>query len=113
MTARRFSESFIADVKARTDLAALVGRDVELKASGRAKWGLCPFHFERTASFKIEHGNFHCFGCGAHGDAVDYLIETHGMAFSDAVARLALDAGLTCEQPGLEGSPDARRDREA
>ena len=42
MTARRFPETFIADVKARTDLAALVGRDVDLKGSGRVKWGLCP-----------------------------------------------------------------------
>ena len=65
----------LQDVKARTPLTALVSRDVALKMRGRDHWGLCPIHAEKTPSFKVDEarGIYHCFGCGAHGDAFDYL----------------------------------------
>ena len=101
----RFDERFIDEVRARTGLADLVGRYVTLRKAGREHLGLCPFHAERTPSFTVvgEKGFFHCFGCSAHGDAIDFLRRIENLEFPAAVERLALDAGLTL--PGATGCP--------
>jgi DNA primase len=92
----RFDETFIEEVRARTSLVALIGREVPLKRRGREHWGPCPFHKERTPSFSVAEGKgfWHCFGCGAHGDAFHWLQERHGFTFVEAVEELAIRAGL-------------------
>lgn len=97
-----FSEQFIDDVRARTSLVGLIQSTVALKRHGREFKGLCPFHKERTPSFTVieDKGFYHCFGCGAHGDAFDWLTERHGMKFPDAVEELAVRAGLAPDREG-------------
>lgn len=94
MSKHRITESFLADLRARTPLPALIGRRVQLRRSGRTYTGLCPFHGERRPSFAVYQNGFHCFGCGAQGDAIAWLMEMGRMPFLDAVAVLADEAGL-------------------
>lgn len=91
-----FPESFIEEVRQRTRLADVIGRKVKLIRKGREYLGLCPFHHEKTPSFNVveEKGFYHCFGCGAHGDAFKFVMETEGLSFREAVERLAEEAGL-------------------
>ena len=90
------------DVKARTSMIVLVGRNVALKKNGPNHFGLCPFHNEKTPSFTVNETKrfFHCFGCGAHGDAFDYLRRTQGMQLQDALEYLAIEAGLSPDHEG-------------
>ncbi len=86
--------NFLDEVRARTPLPSLVGRRVRLARNGRQWKGCCPFHNERTPSFYCYDDHYHCFGCGAHGDAIRFVMETEGAAFREAVERLAAEAGL-------------------
>ncbi|MBV9749442.1 MAG: DNA primase, partial [Acetobacteraceae bacterium] len=86
--------AFLDELRARTPLAALVGRRVKLARSGRNWKGCCPFHNEKTPSFYVYDDGYHCFGCGAHGDAVSFAMQIQGLSFPDAVAQLAAEAGL-------------------
>ena len=86
--------NFLEEVRARTPLPSLVGRRVRLTRNGRQWKGCCPFHNEKTPSFYCYDDHYHCFGCGAHGDAIRFVMETEGAAFRDAVERLAAEAGL-------------------
>ncbi len=91
-----FSDSFLLEVKRRASIASLIGARVALKKKGRALLGLCPFHGERTPSFYVypEDGHYHCFGCGATGDAVSWVRYDLGLSFPDAVRELAAQAGM-------------------
>ena len=91
-----FPPQFIDELRTRTGLADVVGRKVKLTRRGREFVGLCPFHNEKTPSFTLneEKGFFHCFGCGAHGDAIGFVMRADGLSFPEAVERLAADAGL-------------------
>lgn len=71
-----------------TDLAAIVSARVNLRKRGHVFWGCCPFHDDANASFKVENGRYYCFGCGAKGDAIEWLRATAGLQFRDAVAAL-------------------------
>jgi CHC2-type zinc finger protein/Toprim domain-containing protein len=85
----------IAEVKQR-DLATIIGQTVHLHREGRLFAGCCPFHQERTGSFFVypNDQHYHCFGCGAHGDAVEFVMNAHRLAFREAVAWLSgLDIG--------------------
>lgn len=84
-------------VRAHTAIVALVGESVKLQKRGRSHQGLCPFHKEKTPSFHVneERGFYHCFGCGAHGDAFRFLMELEGLSFVEAIRRLAERAGIT------------------
>ena len=90
-------------VREATDLAALIGRRVSLRKVGVRHVGLCPFHSERTPSFSVNgaDGFYHCFGCGASGDAITYVRETEHCDFTEAVELLAAGAGieLNYDQP--------------
>ena len=98
--ANSFPPEFIAEVRARTPIASVIGRDVPLKRQGGQWSGCCPFHGERRPSFYVYPDHYHCFGCGAHGDAFSYLIASRGMTFVDAVNDLAAEAGMiTGHQP--------------
>ncbi|MCW5581166.1 MAG: hypothetical protein KIS72_07490 [Luteimonas sp.] len=80
----------IAAIKQRVRLSDLIGAGVALRRRGRIHVGLCPFHAERTPSFTIhdQRGFYHCFGCGAHGDAIDWLRHRDGLDFAAALDRL-------------------------
>ncbi len=92
----RYGQGLLEEILRRTDLVQLVGRRVKLERRGRIFWGLCPFHKEKSPSFKVENErrNYKCFGCGAGGDAFKWLGETEGLTFPEAVERLARDAGV-------------------
>ncbi len=94
--------AFREEVRARTSLVALIGADVALKRRGREHWACCPFHSEKTASFSVseEKGFAHCFGCGWHGDAFDYVMERTGCDFPAALEDLAIRAGLRPDRDG-------------
>jgi len=89
-------QSFIADLLNRVDIVDVVGRYVQLKKGGANFQGLCPFHSEKSPSFTVSPSKqfYHCFGCGAHGTAIGFLIEYSGMGFVDAVKDLAQNVGM-------------------
>ena len=89
-------QSFIQDLLARVDIVEVVGRYVQLKKSGQNYSGLCPFHAEKTPSFTVSSSKqfFHCFGCGAHGSAIGFLMEHRGQGYVDAIRDLAQVAGM-------------------
>jgi DNA primase len=91
-----FPGSFLEELKARVGLAEVVGRRVKLIRRGREHIGLCPFHNEKTPSFSVveDKGFYYCFGCGAKGSAIDFVMNTEGLSFPEAVERLALEAGM-------------------
>lgn len=91
----------VGAVKARHDLSSIVGRDVRLRRSGNELVGLCPFHDEKTPSFRVNDtkGLFHCFGCGASGDIIDYVRWRQGLEFVDALHWLEGDTTTTVDAP--------------
>ena len=91
---------YLQDLLSRVDVVALIGRHVELRKAGANHLGLCPFHGEKSPSFTVSASKqfYHCFGCGAHGDAIRFLTEYHGMSFVDAVQDLAQQVGLPVPQ---------------
>ncbi len=111
----RFSEDKIQQIRDRVNLVELVGSYVSLKQSGRNHWGLCPFHNEKTPSFSVsaEKQIFKCFGCGAGGDAFDFLMKIEGLSFPEAVKKLAEQVGVEIEERPLTPEEDLRkRERE-
>ena len=105
--------AFLQDLLSRVDVVELVGRHVQLKRGG-ANWsGLCPFHAEKSPSFTVSPSKqfYHCFGCGAHGDAIRFLVEHSGMSFIDAVKELAQQVGMTV--PDDDRTPQQREQAEA
>lgn len=87
---------FLDDLRLRVSLVSVVGKKVKLTRRGHEYTGLCPFHKEKTPSFTVseEKGFYHCFGCGAHGDAISFLVNCEKMPFMDAVETLAHMAGM-------------------
>ncbi len=88
--------AFLQELLARVDVVEVVGRHVELKKAGINHKGLCPFHGEKSPSFIVSPSRqtYHCFGCGAHGDAIRFLTEQGGLSFPDAVRELAQQVGI-------------------
>lgn len=84
---QHFTDQQLNDARSRWDI---IGADVALKRAGREFQGLCPFHGEKTPSFYVtpDKGFYHCFGCGAHGTVIDYVMRMHGMSFIDAVRHI-------------------------
>ena len=103
---------FIQTLLARVDIVEVVDRYVPLKKAGANYQACCPFHAEKTPSFTVSPTKqfYHCFGCGAHGTAIGFLMEHAGKTFPDAVEELARDAGL--EVPRVE-RPGEREERKA
>ncbi|GHB16862.1 DNA primase [Salinicola rhizosphaerae] len=100
--AGQISQRFIDDLLARTDIVDVVSERVQLKKSGRNHTGLCPFHQENSPSFTVSHDKqfYHCFGCGAHGNALRFLMEYDNLRFPEAVEQLASRAGMQVEREG-------------
>src|ERR1700690_3449483 len=108
LAAMRYGEILLEEIRRRTDLVQLVGRRVKLVRKGRVMWGCCPFHGEKSPSFKVENERraYKCFGCGVGGDAFKWLIETEGLSFPEAVQKLAGEAGV--ELPQYSPDDEAR-----
>ena len=102
--------AFMDELRARTPMAGLVARKVKLSRSGKSWKGCCPFHGEKTASFYVYDDGYHCFGCGAHGDAIGFVMQTEGAGFIEAVERLAGEAGLDVPKPS-PAAAEAERER--
>ncbi len=102
--------NFLDELRARTPLPAVIGRRVRLARSGRQWKGCCPFHGEKTPSFYVYDDHFHCFGCGAHGDAIGFVMQSQGSGFMEAVEQLAAEAGLDVPKPTPEAA-EAERER--
>ena len=101
-----FPPGFLDELRSRVSLADLVGRRVRLVRRGREHSGLCPFHNEKTPSFYVveDKGFFHCFGCGAHGDAIGFIMRADNLDFIEAVERLAGEAGIAVPQADPAGA---------
>ncbi len=107
-------DSVIAEVVAKTSLVELVGADIPLHRKGAEFWGLCPFHAEKTPSFKVDEGRnfYHCFGCGAHGNALDYVIHRQNLPFKDALQFLAERAGVALPEFSKASTQDGQRKKD-
>jgi len=103
------SRHVVDEIRARVDLAELVGRTVTLRRNGRSFVGLCPFHQEKSPSFNVipHKGIFHCFGCGEGGDAIAWLRKTRGLSFPEAVRELGASIGIVVEEREL--APEERQ----
>ncbi|HMX12257.1 MAG TPA: DNA primase, partial [Burkholderiaceae bacterium] len=101
-------QGFIQDLLARADIVDVVGQVVPLKKAGINYKGLCPFHGEKSPSFVVSPSRqtYHCFGCGAHGNAVGFLMEHGGLGFVEAVRELASDIGVAV--PEEDSTPEER-----
>ncbi|HNV08976.1 MAG: DNA primase [Dokdonella sp.] len=107
----RIPERFIDDLLARIDIVDVIQERVTLKKAGRDWSARCPFHDERSASFTVSPAKqfYHCFGCGAHGSAIRFLMDYDRLEFPDAIEELAARAGVKVEYEG-GGRPVQRED---
>jgi DNA primase len=103
---------FLQDLLSRVDIAEVVGRHVELKRGGANLMGLCPFHAEKSPSFSVSPSKqfYHCFGCGASGDAIRFLTEHLGLSFVEAVRDLAQGVGMQVPEEQVSAEERQRRD---
>ncbi|RUO36168.1 DNA primase [Aliidiomarina shirensis] len=103
-------KDFIQDLVARADIVSVVESRVRLKKAGRNYQACCPFHNEKTPSFSVAPDKqfYHCFGCGVHGNALDFIMEYDGLEFPDAVEELASMLGLDVPRETRPGSKPAR-----
>ena len=94
--AGKIAQHFIDDLLSRVDIVEVVGRTVQLRKTGREFQGLCPFHNEKTPSFTVsqEKQFYHCFGCGAHGSAIGFLMNHESLGFVEAIEELAGNLNL-------------------
>ena len=112
----RIPDAFIDDLLARSDIVEVVGSRVPLKRQGKEYAARCPFHDERSASFTVSPTKqfYHCFGCGAHGTAISFLMNYDRLEFLDAVDELAKQAGMEVprdSQPRSQQQQDDSRDQ--
>lgn len=107
------SDSFLQELKMKTDIEDVISTYVTLKRRGATLVGLCPFHNEKTPSFTVYPAtqSFYCFGCGAGGDAITFVKKIEILDYLDAVKTLALRAGLQMPQEGFDDSLSKRRRR--
>ena len=106
-------QRFLDELNARCDIVDLVSRYVSLKKSGSNYFGLCPFHNEKTASFSVAPDKqiFHCFGCGAGGGPIRFVMKIEGLEFPDAVRFLAKQYGMEVPEDTADRGQRQRRDR--
>lgn len=102
-------QSFINGLLDRADIVEVIGARVQLRQAGANHIGLCPFHGEKTPSFHVyADGHYHCYGCGAHGSAIGFLMDADGLTFPEAIETLAAQLGLEVPRQEMGGKrPDA------
>ncbi|MBK4733702.1 DNA primase [Noviherbaspirillum pedocola] len=107
--------SFIQDLLSRVDIVDVVGRYVQLKKGGANYMGLCPFHNEKSPSFTVSPTKqfYHCFGCGAHGSAIGFLMEYSGLGYVEAIKDLAQNVGMVVPQQEDRLPPGKRAEVQA
>ncbi|HLF96474.1 MAG TPA: CHC2 zinc finger domain-containing protein, partial [Methylococcaceae bacterium] len=110
----KIPSSFIDELLARVDIVDLIDARIPLKKTGSNYSARCPFHNEKTPSFTVSRDKqfYHCFGCGAHGTAIGFLMEYDRLGFVDAVEELATRCGLTVPREGGGTGPDEAAARE-
>lgn len=103
--------AFLDELRARTTLSTLIAKSVKLQRAGKEFRACCPFHNEKTPSFYVndDKGFYHCFGCGAHGDAIRWMTDQRGLPFIDAVKELAQAAGLDMPEQDRRAAEKAER----
>lgn len=104
---------WLDELRTRISLSGLIGRSVRVQKAGREFKACCPFHNEKTPSFTIndEKGFYHCFGCGAHGDAIRWMTDHQGLPFMEAVKELALQAGMEVPAPDPRAAKRAEQQK--
>lgn len=109
----RLSEDFISELKYKSDISEIASSYMQLKRRGRNLVGLCPFHGEKTPSFNIysENGSFYCFGCGAGGDVITFVMKIENLDYMEAVKFLAQRAGMTVPEDAVDDSMSKIRTR--
>ncbi len=109
----RLNEDFIAELKYRSDISEIASSYMNLKRRGRNLVGLCPFHGEKTPSFNIyaENGSFYCFGCGAGGDVITFIMKIENLDYMEAVKFLAQRAGMSLPEDTVDDSMSKLRNR--
>ena len=110
----RYDQDVLREIRARIDIASLIGQYVPLRKRGNDLVGLCPFHAEKTPSFHVhpDRGFFKCFGCGTGGDVITFLQKSENLGFAEAIRSLASKAGVELE-PENPRAARARSEREA
>ncbi|RPF70220.1 DNA primase [Aurantiacibacter spongiae] len=105
------SPQWLDELKSRITLSTLINRTTKLQRAGREWKACCPFHNEATPSFTVndQKGFYHCFGCQAHGGAIDWLMEQRGLEFMDAVKELAAQAGMDVPAPDPRAAKKAEQ----
>ena len=108
-------QSFIQDLLARVDIVDVVGRYVQLKKGGVNYMGLCPFHNEKSPSFTVSPTKqfYHCFGCGAHGTSIGFLMEYSGLGYVEAIKELAQNVGMVVPENDDRLPPAKRAEAQA
>ncbi|MDR5873477.1 DNA primase [Halomonas gomseomensis] len=111
--AGQIPQRFIDDLLGRVDVVEVVGERVQLKKAGRNYSGLCPFHQEKTPSFTVSADKqfYHCFGCGAHGNALRFLMEYDKLPFPEAVDQLAGRLGIDVPREGADDPRAQQREK--
>ncbi|WP_298282705.1 DNA primase [Novosphingobium sp.] len=104
---------WLDELRTRISLSGLIGRSVRVTKAGREFKACCPFHNEKTPSFTIndEKGFYHCFGCGAHGDAIRWMTDHQGLPFMEAVKELAVQAGMEVPAPDPRAAKKAEQQK--
>lgn len=110
----RIPQQLVEEIQSRTSILEVVGQYVKLQRRGTRWVGLCPFHQEKSPSFGVspERGVFHCFGCGASGNSVGFLMRHDGLSFPEAMQKLADRAGVRIERIEDDGDGARRGERE-
>lgn len=110
----RFDDQFISELKARNDIADVISQYIALKRAGNRLNGLCPFHSEKTASFTVfpDTASYYCFGCGAGGDVITFIMNTEHLSYPDAVALLAQKCHLPLPEDGATDESTRKRARQ-
>ncbi|MFT5139497.1 MAG: DNA primase [Lysobacterales bacterium] len=108
----RIPESFVEELLTRTDIVEVIEKRVGLKRAGSEFQACCPFHEEKTPSFTVSPSKqfYHCFGCGAHGSAIGFLMQYEGLEFVDTIEELAKNAGLKVPRSGTAREHKPRDD---
>ncbi|MBR4165158.1 MAG: DNA primase, partial [Lachnospiraceae bacterium] len=105
-----YPDELIEEVRSRSDIVAVVGTRVKLTKRGANYWACCPFHSEKTPSFSVSQNKqmYYCFGCGAGGNVVTFLMNYESYTFPEALEYLAERAGITLPKREMTGEEKTR-----